>query len=40
MDVNDPMKPNYKFDLSEASEKFIDEDAKYVNVTLYENDLI
>ena len=39
MDVNDPQKPNYKFDLSEASEKFIDEWAKFVDVTLYENDL-
>ena len=40
MDVNDPSKPNFKFDLSEASEKFIDESAKYVDVTLYENDLV
>jgi len=40
MDVNDPIKPNYKFDLSEASDKFIDESAKYVDVTLYENTLI
>ena len=40
MDVNDPSKPNFKFDLSEASEKFIDESAKYVDVTLYENKLL
>ena len=40
MDVNDPSKPNYKFDLSEASDKFIDEDAKFVDVTLYENSLV
>ncbi len=40
MDVNDPSEPNYKFDLSEASDKFIDEDAKFVDVTLYENSLV
>ncbi|MBO7505331.1 hypothetical protein J6T66_04280 [bacterium] len=30
---------NYNFDVSEASEKFINESAKFVNVTLYENNL-
>ena len=40
MDINDPSIPNYKFDVSEASNKFVNEAAKYVDVTLYESDLV
>ena len=40
MDINDPSVPNYKFDVSEASKTFVDQAAKYVDVTLYESDLV
>jgi hypothetical protein len=30
----------YNFDISEASQKFVDESAKFVDVTLYENTLV
>ena len=40
MDINDPEKQDYKFDLSEASNRFINDWANYVDVTLFENTLV